>query len=377
MIIILSAFALCGCENRESVLAETSAGITETAAVSTVHEISETVSGRSAVTFAPADTETKKTKPTVSETTEAEEIPAEIQLAENQLDYKGKNFYLLMEFNGVESMKYYSKSSTDKRYVLHSKFTVTNISKKSFVFFPRKMIIYGRHSENRGSMSAMDASKAGLAALDDSYTIEAGETISINVDFIGDEVCVDYANEIYYNSEDPFRLTKRSAVKSAVRAARDKQAEKTKVPEALVPRDGEYSVLTHKNSYCFTAEPVADGRYIKIALRIQCLTGKPETFNPRKFKLYSKSGDHEYAYRWSFDPFLVKMFSNKGVENDLEGISETLYDTPWELYVRPDGSAEYTMYFLHPYDTDASEYDKFCYEGENGDDVFECIINME
>lgn len=373
IIMILSAFAFSGCGN-ESVPPEASVSVSETTAVTSVTKSSETVSGRNAVTFAPAETETKKTKTTVSKTTETEETIAEKQLAENQLDYQGRDFYLLMEFNGVETMKYYSKSMTDRRYVLHSKFTVTNVSKKSLDFFPRKMLIYGRHSGKSGFMAAMDAGEIGLAALDASYTIEAGETISIDVDFIGDEMCIDYADEIFYNSETPFKLKKRIEVKNAIRAAKDMQAEKNSVPEALIPREGEYSVLTHKNSYCFTAEPIVDGRYIKIVLRVQCLTGKPEAFNPRKFKLYRTNDDYSYVYRWSFDPSLVESIPE--IKNDLEGINETIYDTPWELYVRPDGSAEYTMYFLSSL-YDPSEYYKFCYDGENSNDVFECILNME
>lgn len=395
MIIILSAFALCGCENRESVPAETSAGITETAAVSTVHEISETVSGRSAVTFAPAETETF-----LSEVQPAEIQPAEISLAENQLDYKGRNFYLLMEFNGAEPLKYYPKAVSPSKYrgdeyVLHSKFTITNLSKESFDFIPQKIVLYGRHKNNGGTMIPISERDTGLVASDGCYTVEAGDTVSFDVDFVGKEICIDYAYRILYSAEgirepnnvDPdklnnvsaakFDITKRIKVKNAVKAARNLQEERNSVPEALVPREGEYSVLTHKNSYCFTAEPVADGRYIKIALRIQCLTGKPETFNPRKFKLYRTADDYERVYRWSFDPLLVKMLSDKGIENDLEGVSDTLYDTPWELYVRSDGSAEYNMYFVPAYDADPSEYNKFCYEEENGGDVFECMINIE
>ena len=399
IIIILSAFALCGCEN-ENVPTETSVSVTETTAVTSVTKSSETVSGRNAVTFAPAETETKKTKTTFSETTEAEEFFEEIQLAENQLDYKGRNFYLLMEFTGAESLKYYPKAVNPSKYrgdeyVLHSKFTITNLSKESFDFIPQEIIIYGRHKNDSAAMMPITARDTGLVASDGYYTVEAGDTVSFDVDFVGKEVCIDYAYKILYTAKgirEPnnvdadelnnvsaaeFEITKRIKVKNAVKAARNFQEEKIGVPEALVPREGEYSVLTHKNSYCFTAEPVVDGRYIKIALRIQCLTGKPETFNPRKFKLYSKSGDHEYAYRWSFDPLLVKMFSNNADEKKLEGISETLYDTPWELFVRSDGSAEYTMYFSTSYDTDASEYNKFCYEGESGDDVFECMIDIE
>lgn len=393
---------LCGCEN-ESVPAEIiNADVSDITEMTTVPESSEstgTVSERASVTFAAAETEPERTETKSPEEPETNTVLTE-QLAENQLEYSGSNIYVLMEFTGAESLKYYPGALElsmywDDDFVLHSKITVTNLSKKSFDFIPQKMILYGRNKDNRETMIPISANDTGLVASDGYYTVGAGETVSFDADFVGDEICIDYACRILYSinghreyndidakklnnaSAAEFEITKRTEIKNAVRAARNFQKSSSSAPSALTPREGEYSVLTNKNSYCFTAEPVFDGKYIKVVLRIQCLTGKPEIFNPRKFKLYSRSGDSKYVYRWSFDPLLVKMFSNTGIENDLEGVSDTLYDTPRELYVRSDGSAEYTMYFIASYDTDASEYYKFCYDGEKDEDVFECIINME
>ncbi len=393
IIAIISAFTLCGCEN-ESVPAEvTGADVSETAAVSaTVPESSGTASERASVSFAPAETEPEKTEAASSETTEAAVI------AENQLDYSGRDFYLLMEFTGAESLQYYPRAVKlpnyrDDDFVIHSKFTITNLSEKSFDFIPQKITLYGSNNRDSGFMIPINARDTGLAASDGYYTVEAGETVSFDVDFVGDEVCVDYAYKIMYkavgfrepNNVDPnelnnvsaaeFEITKRSAVKNAVRAGKDFQKEKSSSPSELVPREGEYSVLTHKNSFCFTAEPVSDGKYIKVALRVQCLTGEPEIFNPLRFRLYRTADKYSYAYRWEFD-ILLAGGKNPEVKNDLEGVSGTLYDTPWELAVRSDGSAEYTMYFQSS-TYEPSEYYKFCYDGEKGDDVFECIINME
>ncbi|MDE6599552.1 MAG: hypothetical protein K2K34_05670 [Oscillospiraceae bacterium] len=384
---------LCGC-NEESVPAEiTGANVSETAAVSTtVPESSETVSERASVSFAPAETEPEKTEAAPSETAEA------AVLAENQLDYSGRDFYLLMEFKGAESLQYYPRAAKlpsyrDDDFVVHSKFTITNLSERDFDFIPQKMVLYGRNNRDSGFMIPINARDTGLAASDGYYTVEAGETVSFDVDFVGDEVCVDYAYKIMYkavgfrepNNVDPdelnnvsaaeFEITKRSAVKNAVRAGKDFQKEKSSSPSELVPREGEYSVLTHKNSYCFTAEPIVDGRYIKVVLRVQCLTGEPEIFKPYRFRLYRTADDYSSAYRWEFD-LLLAGGTTPEVKNDLEGVSGTLYDTPWELAVRSDGSAEYTMYFNSAV-YEPSEYYKFCYDGEKGEDVFECIINME
>lgn len=393
-----SAVMLCGCENaNESVPTEPSAFVSETTAALSVTEVSYSISGRTAVTFASAETETERTasKSEEWETVRAEQL-AEKQLAENQLDCIGENFYLLMEFTGAEPIEYYPRAVLPSKYrgdeyVLHSKFTITNLSEKSFDFIPQKIVIYGRNKNNRNAMMPISERDTGLVASDGYYTVDAGDTVSFDVDFVGKEVCIDYACKILYNADgirEPnnvdseqlnnvsaaeFEITKRNKVKNAVRAARNFGEAKKSVPDELVPAEGEYSVLTHKNSYCFTAEPVNDGRYIKIAVRIQCLTGKPEIFDPRKFRLYISADEYDDVYAWSFDPLLAKMFSSNADKTiTLVGVDGSFYDTPWELYVRADGTAEYTMYFVNSYD--GAEYYKFCYDGEN--DVFECMINL-
>lgn len=391
---LLSALILCGCEKENAaadVSEKTSAAVSSAAESS--ERVSETVSERASVTFASAETE-----PPETETTQSETEKTAVVLAENQLEYSSKNFYLLMEFTGAESLQYYPRALNlskyrDDDFVLHSKFTITNLSDESFDFIPQKMALYGRNNYDSGFMLPISARDTGLTASDGYCTIEAGETVSFDVDFVGDEVCLDYANKIAYsvigfrepNNVDPdelnnasaaeFEITKRSTVKNAVRAAKDHHGENTDAPSALVPKEGEYSVLTHKNSFCFTAEPVSDGKYIKVVLRVQCLTGEPEIFNPRRFKLYRTADEYSVADRWNFDTLLAGGTIPE-IKNDLEGVSGTLYDKPWELSVRSDGSAEYTMYF-HSALYEPNEYYKFCYDGDKDEDVFECIINME
>lgn len=393
---------LCGCENgsipAETVSADVS-DIGDITAVQTVPESSEStgstesVSERVSVTFAAAETVTEGTEKKQAETKETEEA----HLAENQLEYKGGNIYILMEFTGAESLKYYPRavelsSYRDDDFVLHSKITVTNISKKSFDFIPQKMIIHGSNKNKGGFMCPISANDTGLKASDSYYTVGAGETVSFDADFVGDEICIDYAYRIIYNTDGhrdhndidadklnnasaaEFKITKRSAVKNAIRAARDFKPASAAAPSALTPREGEYSVLTHKNSCCFTVEPIVDGKYIKVVLRIQCLTGEPETFRPHRFRLYTTASDHSSAYRWNFDPSLAS--GSPEIKNDMEGINDTLYEAPFGLSVRADGSAEYTMYFYSEL-YEPSEYYKFGYDGEKDEDAFECIINME
>lgn len=383
---------LCGCE-RGSVPAEViGADISDITEATTVPESSESAgsaSERASVTFAAAETEPPEEK-------ETETALTENRLAENQLEYSGRNIYILMEFTGVESLKFYPRALNlsmyrDDKFVLHSKITVTNTSEKSFDFIPQKMVIHGRNKNSGGSMIPISARDTGLVASDSYYTVKAGETVSFDADFVGDEICIDHAYRIMYqtyghrqyneiNAEElnnasaaEFEITKRSMVKNAIRAARSFKESRDSTLSALTPREGEYSVLTHKNSYCFTAEPIVDGKYIKVVLRLQCLTGEPETFRPRRFKLYTAT-DHSSPYRWNFDTTLAS--SEPEIKNDMEGINDTLYAAPFELSVRADGSAEYTMYFYSLF-CEPDEYYKFCYDGEKGEDVFECIINME
>lgn len=398
---------LCGCEKGNAPSEVVSADVSDITEKTTVSESSGstgstgstdtgTVSERASVTFAAAETETERTETKSPEEKGAETVLTEHQLAENQLEYSGRNIYILMEFTGVESLKFYPRAVNLSMYrnddfVLHSKITVTNTSKKSFDFIPQKMILYGRNKNRTETMIPISANDTGLVASDGYYTVKAGETVSFDADFVGDEMCIDYACKIRYNTDGhrdhndinakelnnasaaEFEITKRVDIKNAVKAARNFKKSSTSAPSALTPREGEYSVLTHKNSYCFTAEPIVDGKYIKVVLRIQCLTGEPETFRPHRFKLYT-ANDHSSPYRWNFDTTLAS--SEPEIKNDMEGITDTLYAAPFGLSVRADGSAEYTMYFYSSF-CEPDEYYKFCYDGEKGEDVFECIINME
>ena len=398
----MSAAALClfcGCEKGNVPTEAVSAEVSEITEVTTVPESSESTgstSERASVTFAAAETEPERTEKNSPEERETETVITEHQLAENQLEYSGRNIYILMEFTGAESLKFYPRAVNlslyrDDYFVLHSKITVTNISKKSFDFIPQKMVIHGGNKNSGGSMIPISATDTGLVASDSYYTVGAGETVSFDADFVGNEICIDHAYRIIYqtyghrdyneiNAEElnnasaaEFEITKRSMVKNAIRAARSFKESRDSALSALTPREGEYSVLTHKNSYCFTVEPIVDGKYIKVVLRIQCLTGEPETFRPHRFKLYTAT-DHNSPYRWNFDASLAS--SKPEIKNDMEGINDTLYDAPFELSVGADGSAEYTMYFYSLL-CEPDEYYKFCYEGTKGEDVFECIINME
>lgn len=383
---------LCGCENGSvpaEVISADISDITEAANVPESSESTDSTAERASVTFAAAETEPPEEKETETSLTEN-------RLAENQLEYSGRNIYILMEFTGVESLQFYPRALNLSMYwnddfVLHSKITVTNTSKQSFDFIPQKIVIHGGNKDSGGSMIPISARDTGLVASDSYYTVGAGETVSFDADFVGDEVCIDHAYRIMYqtyghrqyneiNAEElnnasaaEFEITKRSMVKNAIRAARSFKENRDSALSALTPREGEYSVLTHKNSYCFTAEPIVDGKYIKVVLRLQCLTGEPETFRPHRFKLYTAK-DHSSPYRWNFDTTLAS--SEPEIKNDMEGINDTLYAAPFELSVRADGSAEYTMYFYSLF-CEPDEYYKFCYEGEKGEDVFECIINME
>lgn len=391
-VILCLLFTLCGCEKESFPEESGSAETSETSAVTTVPESSETAETETSLS------ENQSAENRLAETQPAEIQPAESQLAENQLEYSGENIYVLMEFTGAESLLYYPRALNlsmyrDDDYVLHSKITVTNISEKSFDFIPQKLSLNGRHKEDSGFMTPITARDTGLAASDGYRSVGAGETVSFDVDFVGDEVCLDYADKIrystvgfhYYNNVDADGLDNasaaefdisdikdRSRIKNAVRAAKAFQAENTAAPSELVPAEGEYSVLTDKNSYCFTAEPVADGDYIRVALRVQCLTGEPEVFEPVKFRLYRTGEYSTGAHDWSIDPLLTRMFY-VDTEKSIKGVSEPVYSSPWDLYVRSDGTAEYTMYFFSA-NNEPSDFYKFCYEGEN--DAFECFINM-
>lgn len=397
----ISAALICfgGCKNAggsdEAVLVTETAGtVTETALEIKLAPVFDEYEKRRPVTFAEKETVSKKN----AEHNVKEEERAVI-LAENQIDYSGENFYLVMGFTGCEPQKHYPNSvsyspEAISSYIIHSNVTVTNLSDDSLLFFPDSFIIYGRHNNHGGAMLTISDPESGLADTEYYYAVKAGETVSFDVDFYGDGVCTEYAYEIYYRAADSkgyeyvsaedksaaaaesFRMNKRTAVKNAIIAGNAIASEKRGTPQVLVPREGEYSVLTQKNSCCFTAEPINGEDYVRVALRLQCLTGEPEFFNPHRFYLYDTDGNKHYARCWSIDTCLTK--DPEVSEKRIKGVSETLYKMPfWKLAVRPDGTAEYTMYFSVSSD-ELNKIFKFVYDGSDEDnkEFFEHTINL-
>lgn len=249
---ILAALCLCGCASTDGSFALTE-GLSETdtvavsAAVSATEtritspeESPEAISARPTVTFAPAETEPVKRKTAAK----AEETAA-VPLAENQIEYTCKNYSVLMEFTGADSMSLYPKAVsrtvyTEKYYVLHSKITVTNFSENDFDFYTFGMYINGSNKNNRGTLHPTVVSDTELAQAEAVYTVEPGKAVSFDVDFVGHEVCIDYAEKIAYqaslaavdndksySAKASFELSKRSAVKRAVSAARNADTDNT------------------------------------------------------------------------------------------------------------------------------------------------------
>lgn len=394
ILLVLTMLLLCGCEKSEPSQEVTASGISEAHTESVPSETEESIPAETAesVSFSFAKAETEAEESTISET---EETKAERVLKDNQIAYSNRNIDLLMEFTGAENLVYYPKminvaNRREDSYVLHAYMQVTNLSKKSFNFIPQNITIYGSNKNTREFMMPVKQKDKGLIASDSYYTVEPGQTVSFSVDFVGKKFCIEHAYEIKYSSNyfrgdgntdtvkldnteaGYFDLNKRSEVKKAVKAALDIMDHVPEAPSKLTPKDGEYSVLTPKNSYCFTVEPLDNGKYIRVALRLQCLTGEPEAFDPNKFMLHAAGQKKQRVSSWSFDTSLVE-YTPDTAPYTIAGVSGPLYYYSWDLYVRPDGSAEYTMYFFA--DSDLGDYYMFSYDGEN--DVFDCIIDIE
>ncbi len=236
---ITAALCLCGCESTDG-SAPIPVELSETETRITSPEDSpEAISARPTVTFAPAETEPAKRK-TAAGTEETAAVP----LAENQIEYTCKNYSVLMEFTGAEPMSLYPKAVsrtvyTEKYYVLHSKITVTNFSEKNFDFYTFGMYINGRNKNNYGTLHPTSVSDTELAQAQAVYTVEPGEAVSFDVDFVGNEFCIDYAEKIACqasraadndkssSADISFEISKRSAVKKAVSAARNANAGNT------------------------------------------------------------------------------------------------------------------------------------------------------
>ena len=378
-----SLVLMCGCTDKGG-LEEGS----ETLALTEAPVTSESIT----VTFAetePTETEPAETEPPQTETPE---------LKENQLEFRSMELAVLMEFTGAEPLNYYPTALMlaeyrEADYVLHAVFTVENFGYKSFDFIPQKMLLHGRDHGSRYTMLPITENDTGLIASDGYYTIDPDESVSFKIDFVGDNECVQCADRISYypdlnvftNNIDadelnnvsvasPLEIDDRITVRNAVRKALE-ITENEPLPFRFVPSDGDHPVNTEKNSYSFTVEKVHPdgyvGYYIRIKLKIASLTGKADTFEPNKFQLVRSDGKSYMPLHWSFDEALVQS-PKIDKEITVNGESVTLYDYPFELYLRSDGTAEYDMYFSCE---QGEDYDGFIYEGEN--DSFDERIEIE
>lgn len=372
-----SLILMCGCSDKIG-SEENTETASETVIASALTETSVT-SESTTVNFAETEPTVTETEPPQTETPE---------LKENQLEFRSINIAVLMEFTGAEPLNYYpnavklAKYSEDD-YVLHAVFTVENLTYKSFDFIPQKMILHGRDYGPSFVMQPITENDTGLVASDGFYTIEPDESVSFKIDFVGDRKCIKYADKISYNPDMHFytnnidadelnnvsiasvveiedRITVRNAVQKALEIT-----ENEPLPFQFVPSDGDYQLNTEKNSYCFTVEKVRPEGYvvdyIRIKLKIASLTGEADTFEPNGFRLVSSDGKSDVPLYWSFDESLVQTPKiNK--EITVNGENVTLYDYPFGLYLRSDGTAEYDMYFRYK---EGKDYESFNYEGKN------------
>lgn len=381
---ILPFILFTGCGADETVQEEAASpsivSITEVSTVQTT--VPEVTEESISISFAKTEAEYSETEETVSDKEE------EFVCAENQLWYEDRNISVLMEFTGVDDMQYYPRASVyyyqNEDSVLHSRFTVTNKSSKEFDFAPWRMIIYGSNKNSRWSMLPNVIDGLGLECPEISYRLKHDESITVNLDFIGEKGCIEYADEITYSDIKSSRLDtsdmvfknknipmkihidNRHTVKKAVSAALETAEEEVK---PLAAEEGEYSVLTPKNSYCFSVENINDGTYVKVALRVQNLTGESQIFEPMDFRLYLDGDDMRPGY-YGFDEELVSKLPE---EYEIAGVDKPVYGYPFGLYTRSDGSAEYELYFFTAND-DVNDVYKFGYEGEN--DTFDIFIKV-
>lgn len=364
---------LCGCLQNEEQPTEASA--------------EETASESITVTFA-------RTEPSETSAPAAPETEETTVLKENQLEYRDKNIAVLMEFTGVESLMYYPHALIypeyrDTDYVLHSVFTVENLSETGFDFIAQKMII---RCGGNSSMMPVTADDTGLVTSDKYYSIEPGENVTFNIDFVGDKESIERAEEILYayvvnynhnnfnykelnnvTAAKDLDITERAAVKKAVRCALE-ITENAPPPFQFVPSDGDYTINTEKNSYCINVEKIRpDGYvcdYIRVDLQVRSLVGA-QVFEPNKFQLVRAGGKLIHPDDYSFDEALVS--SPKPCETVIINGEEVIfYDYPFNLYLHPDNTAEYSFYYSCNED---DEFYGFIYDGEN--DSFEKGIEVK
>lgn len=377
--IMAATVFLCGCseeEGTEMTLTDISSGVTESMTV----------------TFA-------RTEPPAVPPPETSQTEATTVLKENQLEYRDENVAVLMEFTGAESVLYYphkmrSYHDSEKYYVLHSEFTVENLSGESFDFIPQKMVINGSRNGSKWGLGPVTSSCPGLVVADKYYTVTPGESVSFRIDFVGDKKCIENANEIVYDytknygsssnidfadlnnvaAAGQFHMTKRTEINKAVSNALEITNNKP-LPFRFVMTDGDYQVNTEKNSYCFTVERVCPegytSGYVRVSLKVAAMTGEAEVFEPLGFSLVRSDGVNSGPLYWSFDETLADDIRVHG-EVTVNGASVTLYNNPFDLYLRPDGTAEYDMYFDY---YEGIDYISFEYDGKN--DSFEKELDVK
>ncbi len=388
-IIITTLF--CGCAENEisatsvtdiSEISEETTATTE----ETTERITEATTEETTKEITVSFPETEASLTEIPETTSV----TEPVLNENQLYYSDKNIEVLMEFLSAEEILYYPRAYAayyykKDNYVLHTRFTVTNPTEKSFMFSPSFLYIFGANGHSRGTMLPISKKNTGLISSDVSYDIAPNESVSFDADFIGEKVCIEYAYKISYDYTDrsdnakdlsakpfkEFRYDDRVKIKPAVRAALLHENEKAKNAACLVPKKNEYSIQTDENSCCFSINKTGNENYIRINVRIQCLTGHPERFDPGGFRLVKGRGDYDTPSAYGIPHALLEQDHDK---YEISGIGDDLLSYPFDIYVGPDGKAEYDLYYFLDSDSEENEYYMFEYIGEN--DEFKCYIDF-
>lgn len=315
------------------------------------------------------------------------------KLKDNQVEYKSDKLTVLFEFTGAENLIYYplvTKMNEHDEWdsVLHATVTVTNTSNKDMDIIPQNFFIYGERS---GCMTVFSETGTELIAATGYYTIKPDETVSFDIDFVGDSEVIDNAKKIrygdeyhpFYNDVDEkqlknqcrqFDVTDRLAIQNAVKAAKELTEEELGFPDILLPADDEQMIVTDNYSYCFSVEPISDGKYVRLRLRLKCLTDYPGYFTPIDFRLSTADDESDTPSYWSCDrsllsrePKLIDVFPEEG----------ELFQAPFEVSVGSDKTAEYTMYFRVDSNNGYvwTDYRIFSYSGKN--DSFKEYFTIE
>lgn len=305
------------------------------------------------------------------------------KLKDNQVEYRSDKLTVLFEFTGAEYLIYYPLAADMYEYdewdsVLHATVTVTNNSNKDTDIIPQNFIIYG---EGIGYMSPVTKTDTELIASTGYYTIKPDETVSFDIDFVGDSNVIENAEKIRYADESnkscsdvdekqlknhcrQFDVTDRLAIQNAVKRAKELTEEGLGFPDILLPDENERMIVTDNFSYCYSMEPALGGKYVRLKLRVKCLTGYPGYFTPIDFRLTTADDESDTPSYWSCDRALLsdecEPYEHLSEEGDL-------FSPPFEVSVGTDNTAEYIMYF--PVDSNHgyvwSDYCVFSYNGEN------------